>query len=104
MFNENINENNYSYPVSEDLIDNDFETLKKETKEKKDNEKDFSQTEMEIRHIFQMMCQFGAVDSEKDLIENIIQDMKSGKISEAKAVETATKILHDKNGYLTQYR
>ncbi len=93
MFNENFSENNYSYPISKDIVDNDS-----------NNEKDFSQTEMEIRHIFQMMCQFGAVDSEKDLIENIIQDMKSGKISESKAVEMATKILHDKNGYLTQYR
>lgn len=65
------------------------------------------QAEMKIRQIFQMMYQFGAVDSERDLIENIICDMKSDKddkISPEKAIEKATQILHNKNGFLTMYR
>jgi len=69
-----------------------------------DSDDFIKQAEMKIRQIFQMMCQFGAVDSEKDLIENIISDMKDNKISPEKAIEKATEILNNKNGFLTQYR
>lgn len=61
-------------------------------------------TELKIRQIFQMICQFGAVDSEKNQIDNIIKDMKSEIISPEDAVIKANQILNDKNGFLTQYR
>ncbi len=60
--------------------------------------------EIRIRQIFQMICQFGAVDSEKNQIDNIIRDMQSGKLTPEDAVEQANQILSDKNGFSTQYR
>lgn len=63
-----------------------------------------AEAENKISFLFQTMCQFGAISDEKNQIDNIIRDMKSGAITPEKAVEKATNLLNNKNGFLTQYR
>jgi ABC-type transporter Mla maintaining outer membrane lipid asymmetry ATPase subunit MlaF len=60
--------------------------------------------EIKIRQIFQMICQFGAVSGEKDLLDNIIKKMYADEITPEKAIQEAREILEDKNGFLTMYR
>ncbi len=69
-----------------------------------ENQNVIKSTEAKIRQIFQTMCQFGAMNYEKDLIENLIKEMKAGKISPDEAIKTSNQILNDKNGFLTMYR
>lgn len=62
------------------------------------------ESEIKIKQIFQMICQFGAVSGEKDLLDNIIKKMYADEVTPEEAVCEAQKILEDKNGFLTMYR
>lgn len=58
----------------------------------------------EIEMIRGMIGQFGAITNEMDLLDNILVDMKSDKITPNKAVEMANVVMTSKNGFTTMYR
>lgn len=58
----------------------------------------------EIEMIWGMIGQFGAVTNEKDLLDNLVIDMKSSKITPDEAVERANLVMTSKNGFGTMYR
>lgn len=62
------------------------------------------EAENEIKMIWDMVGRFGAVTNERDLLDDIIADLKSEKITPNKAVEKANLVMTSKNGFTTMYR
>ena len=70
-----------------------------EKKEDTNPDIDEEGAEMEIRMILQQICQMGAVDSEPEAINKIIEEMKMGKIKPKDAVILARRLEASRQDY-----